>query len=456
MSNVWFRPYLYVGGVGAGNYYEFWDRMLGFSFEKSVIPSELTTWTLNITLDNDDGAFTPRTTGTYANLNWFNQLVSISTQFNTPTGGTKLFDTSPFSAWASQYFLGIVDGFDIVDDGVNSRVELTCVDFLTIAARAPSVGSLTNSANEYQLSQINEAIGTLTTDYFSGTTALPVPPGFPSNKVNVGFINMSVGFNPLNEGTEVDLTDVDSTGNVADVLNASVLPSQYCVLIPAWIDRTTPGVTSTDYAVDYIGPYGIKSTDAAGRPIGPLYEFVEGSATGDEIPFVEIDIGFQLDKMVNSAQLTNVTTSTDVSAVNTASVIANGGRNASYTAIICKTTAEAQKQADLLVNRFSTPRYFPRSITINRAAVEATGLSTTREAIKNLLSLRGLWSRCTVTYTPTGHSTPITDYCVVSGIRVDATPGDMTVIVDLVPGVDYQSFVLDSTTLGVLDTNKLG
>lgn len=449
MSGNWFRPYLYVGGVGVGNWYNFRDRMLGFSFEKSVAPSELTTWTLNITLDNDDGAFTPRTTGTYANLNWFNQLVSIN-----PFLGS--YDTSPFSASTQQYFVGIVDGFDIVDDGVSSRLELTCVDFLTIAARAPSVGSLTNSANEYQLSQIDKAIGTLTTDYFSGTTALPVPPGFPTNKVNVGFINLAHRFNPLNQGTEVDLTDVDTTGNVADVLNSSVLPSQYCVLIPSWIDRTSPGPTSTDYAVDYIGPYGIKSTDAAGGPIGPLYEFVEGSATGDEIPFVAIDIGFQLDKMINSVQITNVTTSTDVSAVNTASVIANGGRNASYTAIICKTTAEAQTQADLLVNRFSTPRYFPRSITITRAAVEATGLATTRTAIQNLLGLRGLWSRCTVTYTPTGHSTPITDYCVVSGIRVDATPGDMTVTIDLVPGVDYQAWILESTTLGVLDENRLG
>lgn len=455
MSANWYKPFLFVGGVGAGNYYDFRDRMLGFSFEKTVTVSELTTWTLNVTLDNDDGAFTPRTTGTYANLNWFNQLVSLTPKPNQPSGGGQLYDFSAFSEWLDQYFVGVVDTFEIIDDGVNSRLELTVVDFLTIAARAPSLPTLTNGPNQYQPASVERVLNVMTTDYFSGTTALPVPPGFPTNKVELVSFRLEYSYKSQQQGAQLDLTDIDTSGNVADALAASVMPSQSCVVIPLWVDEQI-NPTRTRYAYGFIGPMGIRSTFDSGNPIAPLYEFVEGSATGDQIPFVGIDIGYQLDKMVNSVQITNVTTSADVDSFNTASVIANGARNASYTALICTTTEAAQTQADRLVNRFSTPRYFPRSITTNYAAISATGLSTTRDTIADLLQLDGLWNRCTVTYTPTGHSTPITDYCVISGVRVDAVPGDMQITFDLLPGVDYQAFVLDSSTLGVLDQNRLG
>jgi len=45
---------------------------------------------------------------------------------------------------------------------------------------------------------------------------------------------------------------------------------------------------------------------------------------------------------------------------------------------------------------------------------------------------------------------------VISGRTIKATPGNTTITLDLLPAQDYQSFVLDSSTLGVLDTNRLG
>ena len=46
--------------------------------------------------------------------------------------------------------------------------------------------------------------------------------------------------------------------------------------------------------------------------------------------------------------------------------------------------------------------------------------------------------------------------CVMIGRRMFVTPGDTTVMVDLLPAANFQSFRLDDTALGVLDQNRLG
>ena len=60
-----------------------------------------------------------------------------------------------------------------------------------------------------------------------------------------------------------------------------------------------------------------------------------------------------------------------------------------------------------------------------------------------------MWHPVQITYTPTGGSQTTAD-CVISGRTINATPKQTTIILDLLPAVDYQSFRLDSPIIGVL------
>ena len=70
--------------------------------------------------------------------------------------------------------------------------------------------------------------------------------------------------------------------------------------------------------------------------------------------------------------------------------------------------------------------------------------------------LYGQWVPALVKYTPTGNSTQITDPVVITGRNIQGTPDDLRIQVMFRSAQDYQSFVLDSSVLGVLDQNRLG
>ena len=68
----------------------------------------------------------------------------------------------------------------------------------------------------------------------------------------------------------------------------------------------------------------------------------------------------------------------------------------------------------------------------------------------------GMWAPCSVKYTPTGAAAQVTDVTVITRRRLRGTPSDVTLELELLPAIDYQSLVLDSDMLGTLDYNRLG
>ena len=116
---------------------------------------------------------------------------------------------------------------------------------------------------------------------------------------------------------------------------------------------------------------------------------------------------------------------------------------------------DTQRMADNIVERFSNIHFQARKISVQSATLADTN-SGSKEELAQLLDVRyGLWQNATITYTPTAGS-QVTDNCVIAGRSIQAVPGRTTITLDLLPAQDYQSFVLDSDTLGVLDTNRLG
>ncbi|HEY7824578.1 MAG TPA: hypothetical protein VIG24_17180, partial [Acidimicrobiia bacterium] len=101
---------------------DFTERCAGISIDQPLGFMEHAPHRCVITLNNFDGALTPGAGGTYSSTDWFAQGVFISATVN----GTE----------TAEVFHGIVNDFDIVDDGTSSTVTLIAADWMTIGARA--------------------------------------------------------------------------------------------------------------------------------------------------------------------------------------------------------------------------------------------------------------------------------------------------------------------------------
>lgn len=165
------------------------------------------------------------------------------------------------------------------------------------------------------------------------------------------------------------------------------------------------------------------------------------------IPFIDIAVQYGAETMVNSAA---VTWSNGASVGGTAvandltAQAAYGVMDVAY-ATLLDTAADAQDLADWIVGRYAQPAYEVDSITVSMDA-----LSTGQRA--QVLALE-LGDVVTVTWTPNGVGSAITQTLSVDSIEHRATPARHDVTFTLSPTL--AAFVLDSDIFGVLDTSVL-
>jgi hypothetical protein len=65
-----------------------------------------------------------------------------------------------------------------------------------------------------------------------------------------------------------------------------------------------------------------------------------------------------------------------------------------------------------------------------------------------------MWQPVQLTYTPTGCAQQ-TKISVIASRRISATPSNCQVTLGLLPAYQYQSFILDDTYLGILDSSRI-
>ena len=65
-----------------------------------------------------------------------------------------------------------------------------------------------------------------------------------------------------------------------------------------------------------------------------------------------------------------------------------------------------------------------------------------------------MWQPVQLTYTPTGCAQQ-TKMSVIRSRRISATPSDCQVTLGLLPAYQYQSFILNDTYLGILDSSRI-
>jgi len=103
---------------------DFTSRTLGVSIDQQVDVNVIGRGVATITLLNKDGALTPGGGGTYSSTDWFSNFVRITALTN--TGGAND---------STIVFCGLVDNFELSDDGVFSTVTFTAIDGLAVAGK---------------------------------------------------------------------------------------------------------------------------------------------------------------------------------------------------------------------------------------------------------------------------------------------------------------------------------
>jgi hypothetical protein len=386
-----------------------------------------------IVINNDDGAFTPGGTGTYANIDWFSVAFQIEQK-----SATGLYKPS---------FTGMVNDVNFEFVSVKeSRFTLSLVDILAVGGRSNATTTFTGGPLGSPASVALQLFYNGYTDagivYYSG--------------IDMPFIGGTAESTLFVDETTTETTFVTNddfpAGRVGDWTNNNLL-----VTGPGTVYAVGLTLIGTVWRWDcrYVD-FDLNQKESNAETY--IFSDTAASLVSGELPYTAIDLQFNYDMVVNSCTADdqrNVFPQKTVT--NTASTAKYGTRTVAFNSLCTDAETDVERVANFWPNRYSTARYTCKTLT--------TSLSTLKQAVddtfandefsKLLSPLQGIWQRAEVSYVAPGQATQKTELLVINKIFISATPSDTTVVIGFLPGVDNQSFELNSSTYGILDTNRL-
>jgi len=404
---------------------DFTSRVMSMNINQSVDVNVIGRGVCVITLLNKDGALTPGGGGTYSSTDWFAQGVFVNASTNTGGASTSI-----------DVFDGIVMDFDLQDDGVFSTVTITAIDFLSVGGKSPTPTSPVGSSN--YATALAGAISNSPTYGVNLYLPLLGASSFTADGVQVG-------------GDSTFTVKTDSTlswSTLADAWQQSVVPSGNDVL---W--ATSIGISSTiaSYKYNFCPDTNTRST---GTRVD--FEFnPPASLSGSKLPFDdnEFQQAFNNDTLITQATIdANYTGSTAVT-VNSSNVTSYGNRTIAFTDTLLENSTATTNMAIKLVNRYGTSRFNPVTIRLSASMVKTRAADAAETKWRSLLGISTYpWQKATITWTGSG-ATSQTAYCVTKARRINVTPSDTIVTLELGNWTDNHGFILDEDAL---DTGRLG
>ncbi len=417
-----------IGTVAAPT--DFTDRCQGLQVVQHARFMRHRSGRAQITLENYDGALTPGGGGTYANTDWFEQGVFIKAGYY-------------------EVFHGIIDDFIVNDNGVYSTVTVFASDWFSVFGRS-TVNYLVNPGSSVWYKNLQTAcsefvyVGGEQLPKLGKTTGRPQYDGTGS-----GTYDPALADSTLDWGN--DYTQIEAGRPFADVLRPG-----YLAATPSAMWATTIEEDGNDcvYHMGLIGEQ-LTRTDSDARS----YEFRETpNPLGGQLPINLLTSGFNNDNMVNHIRATIKDISAGIvdftiNRADQGQIDKYGKRSLTNDAAGFKYEPFNQPMTDTLDNliaRMSEITYVPEQLTVKASSTPTAGVF---ESLCGILT--GMWQLCDIEYTPTGAASTTTGSVIV-GRTINATPRDTTIVLDLLPAANYQSFTLDSAVLGVLNQNRLG
>lgn len=169
------------------------------------------------------------------------------------------------------------------------------------------------------------------------------------------------------------------------------------------------------------------------------------------VPFTNVSVVFGAELLYTRAVVTRASGTAQTATASQAAIDEFGIRSLSKSGLLMTTDAEALNMAQFLANRYSEPIAVNDSLSV---ALERDDINT---ANRNTVAGLEIGDTVTVTWTPTGTGDVSTQTLTIEGVNHHLR-FDVAHIVTLHlsnPG-DKFGFVLDSNTLGVLSTSRLG
>jgi hypothetical protein len=389
--------------------------------------------TCSVTLNNTGGQFTPNGSGTYGSTDWFSKALVV--EVATP-GSNDIA------------FVGMIDSIEVNHvSAKESTVTITGVDILTFAGRSPAFTPSTTGSSL----KIDDWIDGVFDDFggIPGRQAILMPKlGSGNRSVVASFAVTSTG-----NQTRIDTSKLTSGSRVADWLNTQVFPSG-----PATTFATGYGVSfgKWEWYVWHVDR-DLNRTSA----YATLFQLNDGSSAlaSGVLPFDTVRVGFIVDDLVNQSDINDNGGLSGAAVGDFTSLDLYGTKGYSATQTAVASQSDLDYVAQFWGNRYGSVRYRADSVTLNFSQVRARAVDNgfANVAFGQLCSQSSsLWNRANVTYRAPGMSSAATDRTVITRRRVMATPEDTRIELGLKSGVDNQSFELDSSTYGILDTNRLG
>ena len=381
--------------------------------------------TAQITFNNQSGAFTPFGGGAYANVDWFSKALVIRAS-SVSTGQDNIV------------YSGLITDFTVNNESIyQSTVSLVANDFLTIAGRCNSQNTIFFTLNANAATMINEMIPA---PLFSSLYFLPVQTPFiggtESSDISIASATAI--------GTFLRSTDLP-IGKVSDWINNYIMPSLPGTIFMDGYTNTATKWTWEGMVIDRF----LNRTDAGQR----TYSFVDKNPSSGEIPYSAIDVNFALDALTNDATCETEDASYSVQKTDSDSQNLYGVRARNYSTLINSTDANVDIVAEFWANRYSVPRYIPASVGTSYSVLKGNAVDdgVALTAFIDLLTARtALWNRIGLEYQIAGMNNPEVAQVVATSRQITFTPNDTTIGLSVVAGVDNQSFILDSTTYGIL------
>jgi len=409
-----------IGNLGAS--YDITSQVMSFNVNTQVSLAEIGTSKGSMLIKNFTGKFTPGGGGTYGSVDWFNQAVLIN--------GTTTVGGVPTSF---KLFHGIVDQFALDDNGINSYVTISFIDALTAGGRSATVNT-------------NFGLGVLAStaiENFYENTGVSSPAQMPTlGGTNTGY---AVTTKLLTDNYIVQCT----TSNVGNSLNSSIsliiAPVGPSMLIPTTITLTSPvfGYELVDYTM---------TRNAANRT---TFLFKDKTVSGTQLPIGNLVTGYDEDQLTNYVTITDPTGSSTVTSFNATSTTKYGQRFRSYTQAGSNGVADQTSTVNSWINRFGEIAFAPEELSFSSKMVQSAAADAAEPFWNKILDIESaMWQPVQLTYTPTGCAQQ-TKMSVIASRRISATPSDCQVTLGLLPAYQYQSFILNDTYLGILDSSRV-
>lgn len=395
----------------------------GFDLNRQLRLNQMATFSLQVTLDNRDGRFTPGGGGTFTSQDWLRTalVLQLSYDFGGSVSGTETL------------YYGQVVGFDLFDDSVTSNVTLSVLDPWTTLGRTKRGTLATFAATN------------IDTFIDSSSLSTPFSANMPAFNCTTVVRNMTVA----GVGTPQAKIDTAVTGTTPmDAINNVLFAGRSIWAWPTLYTRTVVGSTST------LNHNASLVADTRATVNTDMKFADRGSFTTGWFLITGLTSGWNYDQTINQMNETSLATGAgSSSAENSTAVTYYGSRAATATTTSILTNSALFDACTKLVNRYSTPRFSPVSIRTSWSTILAnTTWSVAAATALARIILFPFADKATVKWTGKAGSAQ-TATCIVLGSRIRATVEDFTIDLTLANWADNHDWVLDTDILG---TDRLG